>query len=63
MGNNMEIPQQIKKKKKELPHDPVMVIYPKKTKTRIQKDMLSMLSQYCVTIPKIWKQPSVHQQI
>ena len=43
MESSMEVPK--KKKKKELPYDPVILlpgIYPKKSKTLIQKDICIM---------------------
>lgn len=55
----MKLPQKIKKT--ELPHDPaipLLDIYPKKMKTRTQKDIHSpMLIAALCTIDMIWKQP------
>ena len=58
----------LKKLKIELPYDPavpLLVIYPKKTKTLIQKDICtSMFIATLFTIAKIWKQskcPSIEE--
>ena len=63
MENNMEIPQKIKNR---TPYDPATVIllgiYPKKTKTRIQKYMCAlMFFAELFIIAKIWKLPKCSQ--
>ena len=59
MKNTMKVPQ--KKQKTELPYDPaipLIVIYPKKMKTLIQKDTCtSMFTTALFTTAKTWKQP------
>ena len=57
----------LKKLKIELPYDPaipLLDIHPKKAKTLIQKDTCTpVFIAALFTIAKIWKQPSIHQQI
>ena len=58
MENYVEAPQKIKN---TLPHDPATLllgIYPKKTKTLVQKDICTpMFITALFTIAKIWKRP------
>ena len=58
MKNSTEVPQKLKM---ELRHDPVILllgIYPKKTKTLIQKDICApTFTAALFTIAMIWKQP------
>ena len=58
MENSMDAPQKLKI---ELPYDPLILflgIYPKKTKTLIQKDTWTpMFTAALFTIAKTWKQP------
>ena len=60
MENSMEILEK-KKKKVELPYDPVIPlldIYPKKIKTLSQKDIYALISNAVLfIIAKVWKQP------
>ena len=61
----MEVSQKIKKI--ELPYAPAIPfldIYPKRTKTLFQKDTCTIMFIVALfTVAKIWKQPSVHQQM
>ena len=57
----------LKKLRIELPYDPVIPllgIYPKNTKTLIQRGIcIPVFTMVLFTITKIWKQLSAHQQI
>ena len=54
MENNMEFPQKLKIEQPYDPAIPLLGIYPKKTKTLIQKYMCTPM--FIAALAKIWKQ-------
>ena len=60
--NSMEVSQTLKIELLYDPMIPLLSIYPKKTKTLIQRDICTtMLIAALFTIAKIWKQVSIHR--